>query len=306
MKGSVLNIILKLLAVALAILLWFNVITEKQYEYELKLPISDFELPSTLVPVTPLPESLSVKVLAEGKQLLRSDWKHAGLRIKATRFVRGQNTVDFNLETVSLVRSENVTLLDIPVTTPAVVRLDRLDSVYVPVASRLAVIPNDDYMVVTGSEQVTPPGVWVIGPVQTLRGIDSIFTEQKILDGTDKPVRAELKLEIPDQISVRLAQDSVTALVAVDKVREREFHNIPVAVRPEGTVRRQVVDPGRVAITIRGPAAVIDTLSADDVDIFVEPVGDGKGQYLKPQAQLPPNVTSVRITPDSVRVIVSP
>lgn len=306
MKGSVLNIILKLLAVALAILLWFNVITEKQYEYELKLPITDYELPSTLVPVTPLPESLSVKVLAEGKQLLRSDWKRAGLRIKATRFVRGQNTIDFNLETVSLVRSENVTLLDIPITSPVIVRLDRLDSVYVPVASRLAVVPDDDYMVISGEEQIKPWRVWVIGPVQTLRGIDSVFTEQKILDGADKPVRAELKLEVPDQMSVRLAQDSVTALVAVDKIREREFDGIPVAVLPDGIVRRPVVDPGRVAITIRGPAAVVDTLSSDDIDIFVEPVGEGKSQYLRPQAQLPQNVTSVQITPDSVRVIISP
>lgn len=305
MTGSVLNIIIKLLAVVLAIFLWFNVITEKQYEYELKLPITDYELPSTLAPVSPLPESLSVKVLAEGKQLLRSDWKRAGLRVKATRLIRGQNTIDFNLETVSLVRSENVTLLDIPVTMPVVVRLDRLDSTLVPVASRLAVIPDDDYMVITGSEKVTPPNVWVIGPVQTLGRIDSVYTEQKILDGAKEPVRAELKLEAPDLLSVRLRQDSVTAWVAVDKVKEREFDGVPVAVLPDAIIRRPVVDPGRITVVVRGPVSVIDTLASDDISVAVQAAGDGKGEYLKPQVQLPQNVTLVHMSPDSVRVIFS-
>ncbi len=306
MTGSVLNIIIKLLAVVLAILLWFNVITEKQYEYELKLPITDYELPSNLAPITPLPESLSVKVLAEGKQLLRSDWKHAGLRIKATRFVRGQNTIDFNLETVSLVRSENVTLLDIPATMPVVVRLDRVDSTLIPVASRLAVIPDDDYMVVAGSERVTPSNVWMIGPVQTLGRIDSVFTEQRILDGAEELVRVELRLEIPDQMSVLLRQDSVTAWVAVDKIREREFAGVPVAVLPDGIIRRPVVDPGRVTVTVRGPVSIIDTLSSDGINVAVQAAGDGKGEYLKPQVQLPQNVSLIRVSPDSVRVIVSP
>ncbi len=306
MTGSVLNIIIKLLAVVLAILLWFNVITEKQYEYELKLPITDYELPSSLAPISPLPESLSVKVLAEGKQLLRSDWKHAGLRVKGTRMVRGQNTIDFNLETVSLVRSENVTLLDIPVTMPVVVRLDRIDSTLIPVASRLAVIPGDDYMVLGGSEKVTPPNIWVVGPVQVLGRIDSVYTEQKILDGAEEPVRAELKLELPDQPSVQLRQDSVTAWVGVDKVKEREFVGIPVAVLPDGITRRPVVDPGRVTVTIRGPISIVDTLASDDINVAVSAAGDGRGEYLKPQVELPQNVKLVRISPDSVRVIFSP
>lgn len=306
MTGSVLNIIIKLLAVVLAILLWFNVITEKQYEYELKLPITDYELPSNLAPITPLPESLSVKVLAEGKQLLRSDWKHAGLRIKATRLVRGQNMIDFNLETVSLVRSENVTLLDIPVTMPVVVRLDRMDSTLIPVASRMAVVPHDDYMVISGSEKITPPNVWVIGPVQILGRIDSVFTEQKILDGAKEPVRAELKLEVPDQLSVQLRQDSVAAWVAVDKVRDREFTGVPVAVLPDAIVRRPVVDPGRVTVIVRGPVSIIDTLASDDISVAVQAAGGGKGEYLRPQVQLPQNVTLVHISPDSVRVIFGP
>jgi len=306
MTGSVLNIIIKLLAVLLAILLWFNVITEKQYDYELKLPITDYELPSNLAPITPLPESLSVKVLAEGKQLLRSDWKHAGLRIKATRMVRGQNTIDFNLETVSLVRADNVTLLDIPVIMPVIVRLDRIDSTLIPVASRLAVIPDKEYMVIAGSERVTPSNVWVIGPVQTLGRIDSVYTEQKILDGAEEPVMAELKLETPDQQSVQLRQDSVTALVRVDKIKEREFVGIPVAVIPDGITRRPVVDPGRVTVTVRGPVSLVDTLAADDINVAVSVAGDGRGEYLKPQVQLPQNVSVIRVSPDSVRVIVSP
>jgi YbbR domain-containing protein len=302
----VLNLIIKLLAVVLAVLLWFNVITEKQYEYQLTLPITDYELPSNLAPVTALPESLSIKVLAEGKELLRSDWKQAGLRVKATRLVRGLNTIEFNLETVSLVRPDNITVLDIPVTMPATVRIDRVDSTLVPVASRLTVVPNSNYMVVTGSQRIAPPNVWVIGPLQTLGHIDSVLTRQKILDGAKEPVRAQLELEVPQFASVRLAQDSVMVWVAVDKIRERVFDNVPVEVRPDGIIRRPVIDPGQVTVTIRGPAAVVDTLSASDIDIFVAPAKGDTAQDLRPQLHLPDNITAVQITPDTIRVSISP
>ena len=92
MTGSALNIIIKLIAVVLAVFLWFNVVTQKQYEYDLTLAVTDVELPPSLGAVNPFPDSLTIRIIAEGKKLLQDDWKEAGLRIKAGRLRRGQPT----------------------------------------------------------------------------------------------------------------------------------------------------------------------------------------------------------------------
>ncbi len=306
MTGSVLNIIIKLLAVLLAVLLWFNVISEKQYEYELTLPVTDIEYPSTLGPVTDLPESLTVKVLAEGKRLLRSDWKHAGLRIKATRLTRGINTLDLNLETVSLIRADNVTLLDLPDISPVTVRMDRIDSLPKPIASRLVVIPDDGYMVPSGAVTVDPERAWVIGPVQLLARIDSVYTVQKILDDVQDSVRVTLPLDNPRVGSLRLNRDSATVEVVLDKVRRKELDDIRIEVRTEIAGGRPVVDPEKIGVTIEGPGTLIDTLSPAGITPVVTVSDSIQGGYVRPTIELPDDVTLLRIRPDSVRVIVSP
>jgi len=84
MSGSILNVVVKLTALLLAFLLWFNVITEKQYEHEVRLPVTSFEFPPNLGAVTALPDSLNVKVASEGKKLLRTTGSRPGCGLKAS------------------------------------------------------------------------------------------------------------------------------------------------------------------------------------------------------------------------------
>ena len=73
MPGTITNILTKVIALLLAILLWFNVVSKKQYEADLTLPVTEVDCPPGLTPVTGVPRSLAVKVMAEGRKLLRSD-----------------------------------------------------------------------------------------------------------------------------------------------------------------------------------------------------------------------------------------
>lgn len=306
MTGSVLNIIIKLTALALAVLLWFNVITNKQYEHQLTLAVTDVELPVNLGLVTKLPDSLTVSVMAEGKKLLRSDWKKAGLRIKAGRLKRGINNLELSSETVSLVRSEEVNLLGLPGAQPVVVQLDRIDSVFVPVASRLAVLPEDGYMTIDGQGSVSPLLTQVIGPGLLLQQIDSIYTEQKILDGITESVHMTIRLEKPKDWDLVLGRDSATIEVAVDKIRQKQFEQIPVRIGRVRSGVRPIVDPDRVNVTVEGPASLIDSLGERQIVVSVTPSGDISDGYAVPQVVLPPNFTPVEVSPDSIRILISP
>jgi len=304
MTGSVLNVIIKLVALLLAILLWFNVITKKQYEHDLTLEVTDIELPANLGLVTPLPDSLTVRVLAEGRKLLSGDWKKNGLRIKATRLRYGVNNLELNVETVSLVRSEDVSLLDMVNTEPIKVELDYLDSLLLPVASRLMVMPDDGYMVVAGKSELTPLKTRTVGPRKTLRGIDSIYTEQKIIDDADETVHVSLPLEKPTDMNITLAHDSARIEIVVDKIITRKFNNLPVSVSASSG-KRIVVDPAQVGIEVEGPKMMIDSLQSDQIKISVTPVGDVSDTVVSPVVDLPPNFRLVAVNPGAVRLVVS-
>ena len=63
------NIVLKASAIALALLLWVHVATNKTYEYQLNLPLKVVNVPKGLVLVSETPSIVAIKVRATGKQL---------------------------------------------------------------------------------------------------------------------------------------------------------------------------------------------------------------------------------------------
>ncbi len=304
MSGSALNIVIKLIALILAVFLWFNVITQKQYEYNLKLKITQVELPPNLGQVTPLPDSLQVRVMAEGKKLLRDDWKNAGLRIKAGRLKRGVNNLDINLETVALVRSEDVSLVDFPGARTITVQLDRLDSSLVPVASRLGVVPREGYTIVAGEGGITPLRTLVVGPAILLGKIDSIYTEQKILDDINETVKMTLALQKPSEMEIKAAHDSATVEVVIDKIGSRTFENIPV-VFSGARNSRVIVDPDKVTVVIEGPQSQLASLSEKQIQVRAASTGKSD-DYIIPRVDLPTNFSAKSVAPDSVRVLVAP
>jgi hypothetical protein len=231
MTVSAAKITMILTAVLLAILLWFNVVSKKQYEYELTLAVTSIDLPSTLAPVNPMPESLTVRILADGRKLMRNDWKEAGLRIRASRLKRGTQTLDLNLETVSLVRPDRVTLLELLGPGSISVNLDRIDTVLRPVVSRAEIIPEDGYAIVPEGTQISPRQTLVIGPGLLVKQIDTIYTEHRVMERVKGPVHLPLDLVEPAGYYIRLGHDSATVDVQVEKAGPQPVSGGPVSMQ---------------------------------------------------------------------------
>ena len=308
MSGSVLNIIIKIVAVLLAVLLWFNVISKKQYEYELTLPVTEIEYPTGLAPVALPPDSIAIKVSAQGRKLMRDDWKEAGLRLKATRMHTGINNLELNTETVSLVRTEDVNLLE--VTSPMTISflMDRVDSVLKPVASQLAVAPAPGYAIIPGSRRINPIQTMVTGPMQVVRKIDSIYTASKIVDKADKSLSLTLELEVPKGTAVKLSHDSAVVEIGIDKIKTRRFEDVAVDLDKSLRQQKTVIDPDKVEIVVSGPGQLIDELKPEDIKIQVGSVtsADLDRGYIAPVTELPTGILLEKITPDSLRIMIKP
>ncbi len=299
------SIVIKVTAVVLAVLLWFNVVTDKSYEYELTLPINSVDLPAGLALVSQTPDSVTVKVLAHGKKLLRSDWKKAGLRLQATRLRRGNNLLEINSETVTLIRSEDVGIIGFPNNSPVPIQLDRLDSLYKPVASKLAAICDKDYIAISSKGGVTPNQVQVIGPASFIRSIDTIYTESSIVDDIDETSTFILKLETNYAVPIRFSDDSVAVELVVDKKSERTYTAVPLMYNKSIRGKKLFVEPERIDITITGPATILDSLSVSAIQAVVLPPANQTGGFVIPHITLPANVSLESLVPDSVRTAFS-
>lgn len=304
MPRWVLNTLIMIIALLLAVLLWFNAVAKKEYEYELTLPVTGVDFPPGLGPVTPLPESLHVRLLATGKKLLHSDWKRSGLHIKAMRLRRGANTLDLNLETVSLTHSDNVTLLDLSGMTAVPIYLDRIEPTTKPIAARLTVKPADGYITITGQDRLDPSRVAVIGPEILLKQIDSIYTEQRIIDQATSSVEISLALEEPSGMPVKLASDSTVVTVKLDKKKTRRIDNLPIVAAIDVPSKEKITFvPDHISIEIEGPQTIIDTLSSSYFKIRL--TGNPAAGYVRPEVFMPPVCRFVRMIPDSVEIQVS-
>ncbi|MDD4052509.1 MAG: hypothetical protein PHR28_11515 [candidate division Zixibacteria bacterium] len=298
------NSLLKITAVLLAVLLWFHVVSKKHYEYGTTLPVTEIDLPSGIGPVSGFPDSLVVKVTAEGKRLLRDDWKKAGLKIKATRLRRGINSLELNLETVSLVQGENVTLLELPGAGAITIQLDRLDTLQVPIASRITAASNGSTMYVADRVVLTPNRTRVIGPAALLTQIDSIFTEPEVLDNGDSVHNMYVKLEPPT--GIRLQDDSVLARVSFERAASRRFEPLPVTMGRNRLGGKAKIEPDRVAVDVQCPEAIIDTISSSGIKVQVNNDGSIREGYLKVEVMFPRRCTLLRVIPDSVYVRITP
>ena len=300
------NIMTKVIALLLAVLLWFNVVSKKQYEANLTLPVTEVDCPPGLTPVSGVPRSLAVKVMAEGRKLLRSDWKDAGLRIKATRMRRGVNTLELNLETVSLLRTEKVTLIELPGAGPISIQLDRVDTLTKPIASRLVVHSAAGSSTLPAPPRLVPSRTRVIGPSALIEAIDSIYTESRTVDFSSDTMQFKLRLIRPAGEAVKLGNDSVMVTLVPDRMTSKPFHNIPVVLESNPQGRRATPVPDRVTVEVRGPQRVIDTLSSSSILARVRNDSVATAASRKVEVSCPSSCLISRVTPDSVRILVNP
>ena len=97
------NFWLKVVAFTLGMMVWVHVATEKTYNYEFRLPVTEITVGEGLALSQPPPDSLIVSATASGKQLLRSRWRLEGLRINATQYQAGRFNVNLTTQNISLV-----------------------------------------------------------------------------------------------------------------------------------------------------------------------------------------------------------
>lgn len=257
------NIWIKLIALALGLLLWIHVATEKIYNYEITLPLAEIVLKEQTALAEIPPDSVTVVVSATGKQLLREQWREQGLRVNASQFAPGRYDLVMTPDNTSLVNAENTTLEEIVLPSSLNLLIDVLQQKSVPVMPGLNAGADEGFTVrQLGAPE--PSQVRISGPRSLLRGITSIATESKELTNLRTSRTVALKIDLPERYGLTVYPDSVMVSLEVVPVKTLVLESVPIVIynNPHSDV---IIDPSVLQIELTGPPDEVDRMRPQDI-----------------------------------------
>lgn len=182
-----------------------------------------------------------------------------------------------------------------------VIQLDSVGTKEVPIVARVTVTP-DSGQALDGGLQITPSVARIVGPDRLLAAIEMVATEPTALNAVSGSFTRMVPLDTTPLGVIRLTPKAVRVSGATTGVFERVF-NLLAIESGAGPLTGYELRPARATVIVRGPEAVIQTLTKDSVRVIVHlggPVNDSATVRL---TVLVPKGVTAHATPDSVLII---
>lgn len=292
----------KIMAILLAVALYFHVVTEQPQEQVLGFPLVVQGLADTLAMQTPPPTTIGVKVRGTGKQILRLRVVRPKVvldlsGVSAGQFQRTMTAADFQSIT-----SEGVDVAGPYQPARLELTIEPRGEIDVPVAVRYKGEPAAGYFM-QGDPQITPDRVRISGPRSWVKARDSVETEPLSIAGKRKDVEALLPLVPPPTwASVSPGSVEVTVPIGSEAGGSADFPVQVEGLRTAFKVGRP--DPATVHVTW-APSRQASTDPSRDLVAVVDAAHRGRGRFkLKVEMRGPGAGHVTKIEPDSVAVVI--
>jgi YbbR domain-containing protein len=293
---------LKILAIALASVLWLTVAGEHVVERSLRAPLAVRNLPPSLEIVGDLPAAVDVRVRGSSAQLSRIDPGEVVAMVDLTNARIGTRLFHLRTDEVRVPYGIEVAQVMPPTLSLTVEKSLRRT---VPIVPATDGDPAPGFVI--GRMVAEPSTVEIEGPESKVREVSSATTEPLQIDGKNERVRDVVTVGVSDS-SVRLVQPvSATVVVEITPAPvEREVPGVPVHWRNLGAgLASPRIVPEIAKVTIRGPREALTKVRPDGIDAFVDLTGLGPGHYnLKVQVEPPQDFGLESVTPGTVTVTI--
>jgi YbbR domain-containing protein len=266
---------LKMLAIALAILLWLTVAGEHVVERSHRVPLEFRNIPRTLEIVGDTPDNVEVRVRGSSAVLSRLQPGEivAVLDLGAAR----SGSRLFHIRNDEVHAPFGVEIAQVVPATLSI-ELEKSAERVVPIIPALEGQPAPGFVV--GRMISEPSTVAIVGPDTRVRQVAEATTEPISVAGARTRVRDVVTVGVADS-AVRLAQPlSATVVVEITPAPvERSEPDVPVRWRNLGSDLHAQVTPPVVRVTVRGSREALSALKADTIQAFVDLAGLGPGRY---------------------------
>lgn len=255
---------LKLLALALAVLLWGVVSGEQMQTASFRVPLEvRVTDPAHQLVDGAAPNDVAVRFLGPARDLVDLQLRRPQVVLEVPEVESADQ--EFRLEPAMVqVPGELSTVRALSVEPRRLrLRFRRLGSRTVPVRVRMGPGFGTEWTVLD-TPRVAPTRVEATGPAARLEGLGTVYTLPLRLSPRDSAFDRVVELDTADLRGVRLSTTRVNVSGVADQVVERTLLGVPVWLRPGLTV-----SPATVSIRLRGPRSAVRAIRTEDLRVLV-------------------------------------
>lgn len=298
----------------LAILLWFFVVTDIDYFFDLDIPLRIEGLSEDKAFNNEIPELITARFKGKGHTLL---WANMTMPLSETGLVldlsKTKNTQVYYLtdyfndhpDQFIMPRDYKLDLLHIVKPESVWVSVERMGEKELNVNVQAEIEPALGYMLV-GDITVEPSKVMVRGPVSLLEELNSITVPTYAVSGVDADVLVSLPLTLEPAQLFHLDTTAIELSADIQSIGSVEFQNIPIQLT---NVPRNVevsVIPQTIGLEAEGGLDRLLELKPEDfiVSFDYRANWDPNEQLYTPEAVLPMGVKRVnKFIPSKIEIV---
>ena len=266
---------LKLMAVALAMLLWLIVAGDHLVERSLRVPLEFRNIPPELELVGDPPTEVDVRLRGSSALLGRLEPRDIVAVLDLASARPGSRM--FHLRSDEVRAPYGVEVAQVIPGTLAV-DVEKSGRRTVPVVPALDGEPAPGFVI--GRVTSEPPTVEVAGPESRLRQLTGATTEPVQITGSRARVHDIVTVGITDS-AVRLVQPQNAAITVevLPAPVERDLAGVPIRWRNLQSGLTAKIQPILAKVIVRGRREALADLRAGSIDAFVDLYGLGPGRY---------------------------
>ncbi len=258
-------------AIGTAVLIWFSVVSNGTYEYEVNIPIEVPTLHSHLAITSELPSQATIRVRGQGLALLALIlFRESKIELKVDAEI-GEKIVYPSAEDVLLMGSaKNLSVLQVVEPAEIRMRIEPVATRTLPVKNRLQIKVAPGYTIV-GGISISPDKVSIRGGESLIAKIDSVSTEDLIFRNVTKPISKQLHLLKPiTDDRIVLSPDRILIKADVQKLMEKKITNIPITVTNLPPGMQAMVIPPQLSLVAEGGVNVVANLTEKDIIAYID------------------------------------
>jgi YbbR domain-containing protein len=298
------NLWFKLVAIAMALFLWFHVATDKISERTDTFPLEILNIPERLILAEELPGQVAVTIRGKGKELLKLLLaEKKGLKIDAAEFKRGETDFSIKPEQVPLPEGLELRVTDVLRPQNLKINLDYPMDKKVGIQPNVRILPAQGYEHV-GEAHYNPKEVTISGPRMWVRGLKVIHTEEKVIEDAQEAVSDQVDLVLPEGYNLSLSETRINFSQNIERTVQRKISDLPVESVNVPKRREVLLEPDKVSLTISGAESEVKGLAPDKIEVTVNCAKAKREETvtLPVLVKLPENISLELAEPDSVKV----
>ncbi len=298
----------------LAFLLWLFVVSEREYDLVLELPIEARNLSAQMAHKEEVPSYASIKIRGTGRNLFKSILLKNYAGFKLVLDLEGiSEEYEFNLNDyfekyprkVVLPLNYNLSFVEVVYPNLIKISLDEYQVKKVPVISNLHIYPSPGFMLV-GDVNFEPELIEVAGPKEEIALINHVQTLDDTINNISTTFNGKIKV-FSNQRLIEYKPNHVQISFDIQQISEKIIADIPVIINNIPKKIRVFPSPQTVSLTVIGGVQRIASLDPQEIKVFINfNDWNSQTQFYEPKVNLPYGLLNWKdISPKSLEIAVA-